>query len=62
MGATTSADTYDVPIVIAVPGQGSSLLGAGTLINDGIPYYANGYLGTKSGNGKFNSNSIHNKS
>ena len=47
-----SADTYDVPITIAVPGQTNTLIAGGSLNNDGSSlaggagYPASGYLGT----------------
>src|SRR5262249_50291650 len=40
-----SSDTYDVPIVIAVPGQINTLIAGGSLNNDGASVIANtGYM------------------
>jgi len=49
---TFSADTFDVPVVVAIPGQLNTMLAGGTLNNDGSSivgatgFPATGYLGT----------------
>jgi hypothetical protein len=58
---TYNYSTYDIPITIGKAGVPNSLTGGGQLNNDGNPFTASGYLGTKSVNSKFGSQVVYNK-
>jgi hypothetical protein len=56
-----SESIYDQLITIGKPGTVNSLMGGGTLVNDGYPYLASGYLGVNSIKSSFGSQVIYNK-